>query len=571
MKLRLFSAFLLFSGIISAQTQLYVSPAGNDANPGTLTLPFQTIQYAINAATPGTTVYLMGGTYYELVSCSVQGISGNPVTLTNYNNQNAVISAPANDSCCPLLDIHNANYFTVSGIEFSNYAANYAIGISVNGSSTHIQILNNTIHDIHFSTDSIVSASPALNAQPVLISGDDAINAITDITISGNEIYHCRTGYSEALAVNGNVNGFIITGNKVHDNTNIGIDLIGHEGTCSDPLLDQARNGTVRWNKVWNCISDYATSAGIYADGARNCVIENNTCYSNGWGIEIGCESIGDSASGIIVRNNLVYQNFEGGIAFGGYDYPTGSGKITNCSINNNTVVENSMAAVATAEIVISYCESTSFTNNIVYSNNVLFPFVSAPQQISGLHLDYNLYYSPMGVYLYADPWGFNTLSSWNGFTSFDAHSIITDPLFVNLSGQNYHLISTSPAIDRGDSLYVAAPGETDLDTMNRIQSGRVDIGADEYGTAVGIPFIAQKDEMYIVHDASTGVLTVMLSHPARGNGHVAIYNMEGKVVSSTMIFNGARSAVLLTSGLSSGTYLVHTTVIDAQAVKFVK
>ena len=46
--------------------------------------------------------------------------------------------------------------------------------------------------------------------------------------------------------MNGNVTNFrLITRNVVHDNDNIGIDIIGAEHTAPDPAVDQARDGVV--------------------------------------------------------------------------------------------------------------------------------------------------------------------------------------------------------------------------------------------------------------------------------------------------------------------------------------
>ena len=50
-----------------------------------------------------------------------------------------------------------------------------------------------------------------------------------------NELANLTLGSSEALVVNGNVKDFRIEGNKVHDTNNIGIDVIGFEGTAPDP------------------------------------------------------------------------------------------------------------------------------------------------------------------------------------------------------------------------------------------------------------------------------------------------------------------------------------------------
>ncbi len=46
-----------------------------------------------------------------------------------------------------------------------------------------------------------------------------------------------KTGSRESLVVNGNVTNFRITHNIVHDNNNIGIDVIGFERTATDSVF----------------------------------------------------------------------------------------------------------------------------------------------------------------------------------------------------------------------------------------------------------------------------------------------------------------------------------------------
>src|SRR5205823_3846647 len=41
----------------------FVSPTGNDNNPGTLSQPFYTIAKAISVAAPGSLIYVRGGAY----------------------------------------------------------------------------------------------------------------------------------------------------------------------------------------------------------------------------------------------------------------------------------------------------------------------------------------------------------------------------------------------------------------------------------------------------------------------------------------------------------------------------
>ena len=54
---------LLLTASRSQATDYYVSPSGSDSNPGTMDAPFGTVQKAVNAPSPGDTVWFRAGTY----------------------------------------------------------------------------------------------------------------------------------------------------------------------------------------------------------------------------------------------------------------------------------------------------------------------------------------------------------------------------------------------------------------------------------------------------------------------------------------------------------------------------
>ena len=69
----------------------YVSPSGAAANPGTARKPFATIQQAANAAQPGDTVFVRGGTYRETVTPPRSGTPGKPITFRPVGRQRVII------------------------------------------------------------------------------------------------------------------------------------------------------------------------------------------------------------------------------------------------------------------------------------------------------------------------------------------------------------------------------------------------------------------------------------------------------------------------------------------------
>lgn len=64
---------------------------GNDGNAGTQAAPLRTVQVAINRATPGTTVTLRGGVYFERLVIAARGTAEKPFTLRSWPGETAVI------------------------------------------------------------------------------------------------------------------------------------------------------------------------------------------------------------------------------------------------------------------------------------------------------------------------------------------------------------------------------------------------------------------------------------------------------------------------------------------------
>src|SRR3989339_1056358 len=65
----------------------YVSPTGTNNNPGTLLLPFKTINYAITQASSGDGIFVRGGTYLVSVYDDRILMTKNGLILNNYNGE----------------------------------------------------------------------------------------------------------------------------------------------------------------------------------------------------------------------------------------------------------------------------------------------------------------------------------------------------------------------------------------------------------------------------------------------------------------------------------------------------
>ena len=471
-------------------TEYFVSPSGSDSGAGTQADPWRTVQFGVDQLGPGDSLVIRGGTYNEKIEIGVSGTVTEPITIRAFPGEAAVIDGAGISSPEAVIGIFDQSYLVVEGLTVTGNAMLDAQGILVEGACAGISLRNNVIHDIHFSDDPSDPVNASTNAQPLIVYGTDPGAAITGLVIEGNEIFDCRTGYSEALAVNGNVDGFEITGNSIHDVTNIGIDVIGHEGTSPDPGTDQARNGVVRNNTIVDCISPYATSGGIYVDGGRSIIIENNTSRHNGYGVEIGCENAGATASDIVVRNNMLIDNEVAGVAMGGFDYPGTTGRVESTIVSGNTLFKNDFSGSWTGEFYLSSTADCAITGNIVVTTAQNAVVYNEGTTVN-LTMNFNLYFGP------ADPadlefsWegmDYTGLAAFRAGTGLETDGLFGDPLFADpvLPEPDLHIDEGSPAIDRGDPAYLPSSGEIDIDGEARVIGGRVDIGADEFsGSAI--------------------------------------------------------------------------------------
>jgi TolB protein len=316
----------------------------------------------------------------------------------------------------------------------------------------------------------------------ITVYGTSATPA-TNIVIRGNVVYNCEPATSEAIVLNGNIDGFEVASNLVHDVNNIGIDFIGGESGISTNGV--CRNGVCRGNHVFRARSSYEDgyAAGIYVDGGRNIIVEQNCIHDCDVGLEVGAENAGVIVTGVVVRANLIFNNDKAGLAFGGYD--PSRGRVNQCHFYNNVCYKNDTLSMGNGELWVQWSASNIIANNIFYcgSQGLL---LNSPEGNLANQLDYNLWFSEAGALAAAFTWNGTEYTGFDGYragTGQDAHSLFANPSFVNAGATNFQAATTSLVINAGDPAYVAACAETDYAGNPRIMGGRIDIGAYETRT----------------------------------------------------------------------------------------
>ncbi len=247
-----------------------------------------------------------------------------------------------------------------------------------------------------------------------------------------------------------------------------------------------SRNGSIHNNTVTGVAQISGTNAGynggpaIYVEGSRanvfNIDVYNNIVYNNtADGIVIADEipQQGD-VKDIRVYNNIVYGNGLVGVNGGAGIMVTSN--VSDVEIINNTVVGNVQSIFIDGTFYGGYETFDVLVRNNIFANSTFQNgFI---KEANDLVLDNNLFTNGYNV-LYEGGTGLNNLTQTN-------NTQVASIGFVDLQANDYHLSSTSAAIDIGSAL-IPNYASIDKDGIQRDEdgngdgTGEPDIGAYEY------------------------------------------------------------------------------------------
>lgn len=523
--LQLFLIGFLLSGCVGGNRNhdnyggetFYVSPDGNDDNPGTTDRPWKTIE-KINGLVikPGTRILFEGGKVFKgtlRLDSLDRGIANNRVIISSYGKTAAVIDGGEAEgvilSDCEEFILKNLKIAgkgrkegnITDGIYISNSAKFTIDSIEVSGfqhSGIHVRICKDLEVKHVFAHD----------------------NGFAGINLTGTTIYNKTDFDNENIYI-----GFCKADNNPGDPTVInnhsgnGI-LVASARNCTIEYCEASNNG---WDMPWtgngpvgiwiwdcknviiqHCISHDNKTNPVAKDGGgfdfdggvSESVIQYCISYNNqgpGYGLfEFGA---GKPWENNIVRYNISYNDGilnPGSVAIWKGE---GAGLMRNCEIYNNTFYNDTSGGASIN--VLNNCDGFNFRNNIfVYKNS----FLSTGQKLKSEQFQGNCYWSTSGSRSFM---GFKNLKEWSVATGNEivdgqytgifadplllnaGRILLTDPSKINFSSvSGYSLKPESPLIDKALDLYKSfnlEAGSKDLVGTAIPRNIGFDIGAIEF------------------------------------------------------------------------------------------
>jgi hypothetical protein len=363
----------------------YVSPTGNDSHDGlSSSTPFQTLQHGADTAQAGDTVLVMDGTYTNSGTNDVVDIksSGTASAWIVFSN------APG---AHPLISFNGWSGFNITG----SYVA--VDGFEIQGDRTAITLAQ---------------------AESYQTSGQYPASANGAGIMAGS------------FSLNTGPNHLIIRNNKIHDCTEVGIQVMA----CDYVTIEYNETYlNAYWSPYGGSGISLAVALGIDNSTASKNFIRNNVSHDNeefvletacnnkicdGNGIIVDTNNRNAYAGRTLVTNNLVYGNGGSGMHSVGSDHVD--------FVNNTATMNNHSPAINEGQIF------QDISSDVNIFNNVMWAFPGKPVNGLGTY-DYNIYFNGTAV-------------------NQGAHDVVANPMFENAACDDFRLLPGSPGVGTGSS-----------------------------------------------------------------------------------------------------------------------
>jgi parallel beta-helix repeat protein len=423
----------------------YVATTGSDANDGSLSRPWRTVQKAADVIPAGSKALIRGGTY-PAFHVRRSGSSASAHTIyANYPGERAVINGGGAYPIGVYVQYYGGpvRYVTISGLVIQNAPGGRGSGGGIVAQNAHhVRLRDNVIQ---------------YNRSYGIYLVDS-----TNVSIAGNEITKNEVG----IYVTRQGGGSVIANNRIHHNDRMvintaspGYDDYGATGIAFNKSTGSIR---VRDNRIWGhrALSyDYDwDGSGIEIWMASNVWIERNTLYDNENVLETGSDRSAGCNDNRFVRN----------VAYGATTAGRSNGVYLRCAgrmlVANNTMYGLTQFAFQIAHLTGvhgGWIDGLRVQNNIMVTTSAddWTTWIRSALP-SSVVIDRNLMFSTVGSKIaYVDGRGATTsLATFRSWTGRELTGVQADPRFVDVRAGHFGLAVGSTAIDRG----VIVPGVTD-------------------------------------------------------------------------------------------------------------
>ena len=352
-----------FTGLSAATADLYVSPAGSDANSGTnVADPFKTITKALTVASEGTRVHVAAG-MYSTNTLETFPLSVNRIGLQLLGAGSATTIIDASGSNQRAVDLSNNSFGRIEGVAICG--GGKALGFAVTGAGLY---LNNNFDTVISSC--VVSNNSngdngagvyVLNSSGLILSDCQIVSNIMDNLAHDNVRYG---GGLYALNSYGVISNCIIRANTArvtqfgYSNTQPmggGLALAGGAWTLVRVVIE--KNLVQDWpNYNWNSM----VGGGLFVVSGthtfRNCLIIGNDAFHRDGGPTAG-DGAYVSGGSVIFENCTMATNTGEGLRIAG----------GTVAITNSILWGNGVDLINAGTLTMSYCDvgNTAFGGGV--------------------------------------------------------------------------------------------------------------------------------------------------------------------------------------------------------------